>query len=219
MRRELPSGRLASYRAASFRKRCSGKLHSHPLTPMTYFGNANPEFGPRTADGTALSPQLPGLTSSAGPRADTIAIAGTAVARYGVALVLLAIGFLKFTPAEAEGIRPLVSTSPLLAWMYSVWSVQAASRVIGSIEIVAALGIALRPVSARAALIGSALAVGTFLITLSFFLTAPGMWDAMLGFPFLGGGGQFVVKDIVLLGASLWSLGEAGTAVLRRRPR
>ena len=186
---------------------------------MTYSGNANPEFGPRTANATALSPHLQGLASSVGQRADTVAIVGTAVARYGVALILLAIGFLKFTPAEAEAIRALVSTSPLLAWMYSVWSVQEASQVIGAIEILAAVGIALRPVSARAALIGSALAVGTFLVTLSFFLTAPGMWDTMLGFPFLGGGGQFVVKDIVLLGASLWSLGEAGTAVLRRRPR
>ncbi|HET7550082.1 MAG TPA: DUF417 family protein [Gemmatimonadaceae bacterium] len=186
---------------------------------MTYLGNASPEYGPRSADATLLSPHLSRLASSAGPRADTVAVAGTAIARYGVALILLAIGLLKFTPAEAEGIRPLVSTSPFLAWMYSVWSVQAASSVIGGIEIVAALGIALRPLSARAALLGSALAVGTFLITLSFLATAPGMWDAMHGFPVLGGGGQFVVKDIVLLGASLWSLGEAGTAVLRRRER
>ena len=186
---------------------------------MTYHGNVNPDFGPRTTDAAVLFSHLPHVASSAGPRAGTVTVAGTAIARYGVALVLLAIGILKFTPAEAEGIRPLVSTSPFLAWMYSVWSVQEASRVIGGIEIVAALGITLRPVSARAALIGSALAVGTFLVTLSFFLTAPGMWDTMLGFPFLGGGGQFVVKDIVLLGASLWSLGEAGTVVLRRRPR
>ena len=186
---------------------------------MTYLGNANPDFGPRTADAAAFSPELSPLASSAAPRTDTVALAGVTIARYGVALVLLAIGILKFTPAEAEGIRPLVSTSPLLAWMYSVWSVQAASRVIGVIEIVAALGIALRPVSARMAVLGSALAVGTFLTTLSFLVTAPGMWDTMHAFPLLGAGGQFVVKDVVLLGASLWSLGEAGTAVLRRQRR
>jgi Predicted membrane protein len=51
--------------------------------------------------------------------------------------------------------------------------------------------------------------VVTFVVTLSFFLTAPGVWDAALGFPFLGGTGQFIVKDIVLLGASMWSLGES----------
>lgn len=134
---------------------------------------------------------------------------GAAVARYGVALVLLAIGLLKFTAAEAAGIGPLVMSSPLLHWMYSVWSMEAASRVIGTIEIVAAVGIAVRSLSPRAAVVGSALAVGTFLVTLSFFLTAPGIWDTSLGFPFLGGSGQFIVKDVVLLGASLWSLGDA----------
>jgi len=109
-----------------------------------------------------------------------------------------------------------VATSPLLRWMYAVWSVQATSQVIGAIEIVAAIGIALRALSARAAVIGSALAVGTFLVTLSFFLTAPGIWDATHGFPLLGGGGQFIVKDLVLLGASLWSLGEALGAARHR---
>jgi uncharacterized membrane protein YkgB len=144
-----------------------------------------------------------------GPDSDTMAQIGSAIARYGVALILLAIGLLKFTTAEAHGIGPLVTSSPLLRWMYSVWSIEGTSRVIGIIEIIAALGIASRPLSARAAIVGSALAVGTFVVTLSFFLTAPGVWDDSLGFPFLGGSGQFLVKDIVLLGASLWSLGES----------
>jgi uncharacterized membrane protein YkgB len=145
-----------------------------------------------------------------------IAGVGLAVARYGVALVLFAIGLLKFTAAEAAGIGPLVAGSPLLRWMYVVWSMQAASRVIGCVEIAAAIGIVLRRRFASAAAVGSALAVGTFLVTLSFFLTAPGVWDAGLGFPFLGPTGQFIVKDVVLLGASLWSFGEALSARGRR---
>ncbi len=108
---------------------------------MSSIGNASPDFGPGAAGATALPPHISRLASTAGPRIDAVTMAGTAVARYGVALVLLAIGVLKFTPAEAEAIRPLVSTSPLLSWMYSVWSVQAASSVIGVIELIAALGI------------------------------------------------------------------------------
>ena len=99
--------------------------------------------------------------------------------------------------------------------MYEVWSIQGASRVIGIVEIIAAIGIASRVFSVRAAIVGSALAVATFVVTLSFFLSAPGVWDAALGFPFLGGTGQFIVKDIVLLGVSLWSLGESLAAVRR----
>jgi len=180
---------------------------------MTHPGHARFDVGRSTTP--AVSPIPSRATAPTPAGADAIARAGTFVARYGVVVILLAIGLLKFTAAEAEGIRPLVTTSPLLRWMYAVWSVRDASRVIGAIEIVAALGIALRAVSARAAVVGSALAVGTFLITLSFFATAPGVWDATHGFPFLGGSGQFLVKDLVLLGASVWSLGEASSAARR----
>lgn len=134
---------------------------------------------------------------------------GLAVARYGVALTLLAIGLLKFTAGEAEGIRRLIETSPLLRWMYDVWDVRGASRAIGVVELLAAALIAIRPLSAPLAAMGSAIAAATFVTTLSFLVTAPGVWDRALGFPALGGTGQFLVKDVVLLGASLWSLGEA----------
>lgn len=138
---------------------------------------------------------------------DTLFRAGLAVARYGLAIVLVAIGGLKFTAAEAEGVRGLIEHSPLLSWMYALWSVQGASNAIGVVELVTAALIALRPLSSRAAAVGSALAVGTFLTTLSFMLTTPGVWDPH--FPLLGSAGQFLVKDVVLLGAALLSLGEA----------
>jgi len=49
-----------------------------------------------------------------------------------------------------------------MSWMYSVWSVQAASNVIGVIEVASAVLIAARPWSALASAIGSAMAVCTF---------------------------------------------------------
>ena len=54
------------------------------------------------------------------------------------------------------------------------------------------------------------MAVLMFLTTLSFLLSTPG-WEASLGgFPALSVvPGQFLIKDLVLLGAALWSLGEA----------
>ncbi|HSU93824.1 MAG TPA: DUF417 family protein [Gemmatimonadaceae bacterium] len=164
---------------------------------------------------TSSTSAAPRVRTVASPGARAAAQLGTRVARYGVAIILLALGVLKFTAAEANGIVPLMTTSPLLRWMYQVWSIQGASRVIGIIEIIAAIGIASRVFSARAAIVESALAVTTFVITLSFFLSAPGVWDAAAGFPFLGGTGQFIVKDIVLLGVSLWSLGESLASVRR----
>ena len=53
------------------------------------------------------------------------------------------------------------------------------------------------------------LAIGLFATTLSFLFTTPG-WEPTLGFPALSAmPGQFLLKDIVFLGASIWSLGES----------
>ena len=72
------------------------------------------------------------------------------------------------------------------------------------------LPVALRPVSAVVAAVGSALAAGTFLVTLSFLLSTPGWEPRAGGFPALSlVPGQFLLKDVVLLGAAVWSLGEA----------
>ena len=40
---------------------------------------------------------------------------GTHITRYGLVIVLLWIGGMKFTAYEAEGIRPLVANSPLMS--------------------------------------------------------------------------------------------------------
>src|SRR4051794_28727105 len=142
--------------------------------------------------------------------AERVEAAGRHSARYGLVLVLLWIGGMKFTAYEAEGISGFVANSPLMSWAYSLFSVRGFSALLGAAEIVTALLIASRPLSARGALVGSASAVGMFLTTLSFLLTTPGVWEASAGgFPALSVvPGQFLAKDLVLFGASLWMCGE-----------
>ena len=133
--------------------------------------------------------------------------------RYGLVLVLGWIGLMKFTAYEAAGIKPLIESSPLMSWMYQVMSLQTTSSVIGVAEVVSALLIAIRPLSARASAAGSAIAAMTFLTTLTFLFTLPG-WEASLGgFPALSGSGGFLLKDAILLGAALWSLGESLSSI------
>jgi uncharacterized membrane protein YkgB len=139
--------------------------------------------------------------------------AGASLARWGVVLALGWIGATKFTPEEARGIAALLDHSPLLSWMYLVWSEQGASNAIGVVEIVAAALLAARRWWPRLAAVGAALAVATFLVTLSFMLTTPGTIDTTHGMPLPGGAAQFLIKDVVLLGASLWALGDALGAV------
>jgi uncharacterized membrane protein YkgB len=144
---------------------------------------------------------------------------GRELARYGLVVVVGWIGLMKFTGYEAEGIRPFVANSPLMSWVYGLMSVQGFSAVLGVVEVAIALLIAARPLSPRAAVVGGALAVGMFLTTLSFLITTPGVWEPSLGgFPALSAlPGQFLIKDLALLGISLWSLGEAWQASERAR--
>ena len=138
---------------------------------------------------------------------------GMHVTRYGLVLVLLWIGGMKFTAYEAEGIRPLVANSPLMGWVYNLMSVTAFSSLLGVIEIAIGVLIALRPVWPAGSALGSGLAVGMFLTTLSFLVTTPGWEPSLGGFPAVSAmPGQFVLKDIVLLGAALWTAGEAWAA-------
>lgn len=135
---------------------------------------------------------------------------GEFLLRYGLAVVFLWIGLLKFTVYEAKNIEPLVANSPIWAWAYQSMGLQGVSSLVGVIEISIGLLIATRAFWPKASAIGSIGAAITFIITLSFMLTTPGVWEAGYGFPFPSAmPGQFLAKDLVLLGVSIWTAGEA----------
>jgi uncharacterized membrane protein YkgB len=142
---------------------------------------------------------------------------GVLILRYGLVLLVLWFGVFKFTPSEAQAIQPLVAHSPFLSWLYSLTGVRGASRVIGLAEIAIALLIAARPLSARASAIGSIGAIVMFLTTLSFLATTPGSWGVVDGILVPTGAGGFLIKDLLLLGAAVWTAGEALAASSQRR--
>src|SRR6188472_2096074 len=100
---------------------------------------------------------------------------GRELTRYGLVVVVGWIGLMKFTAYEAEGIRPFVANSPLMSWVYGLMSVPGFAAMLGVVEVTVALLIATRPFSPRVSALGSALAAGTFLTTLSFLVTTPGV--------------------------------------------
>jgi uncharacterized membrane protein YkgB len=133
---------------------------------------------------------------------------GQLVSRYGLVIVLAWIGFGKYVKMES---RVLIEHSPLMSWIYDVASVTTVSRGLGTMEIVAALLIAVRPVWPRASAVGSALAVVLFLGTVSFLFTTPGVVSThAAGVPVLSAlPGQFLLKDLVLIGVALWTFGDS----------
>ena len=139
---------------------------------------------------------------------------GQLISRYGLVVVLAWIGFGKYVKMES---RVLIEHSPLMSWIYDVFSVTLVARGLGTMEILAALLIALRPVWPRVSAVGSALAVLLFLGTISFLFTTPGVISTHAGgLPVLSAlPGQFLLKDLVLIGVAVWTLGESLEALRR----
>lgn len=137
----------------------------------------------------------------------TLERSGRIVMRFSLVFFFLAFGLYKFTGEEAAAIQPLMANSPFFSWLYSLFSVQGASNVIGVVEVGAAVLIALRPFSPKASAIGSLITAGALLGTLSFLFTTPGLTGDMQG---------FLIKDLALLGIALWSAGEALRAARER---
>ncbi len=144
----------------------------------------------------------------------SVATVGRYLVRYTLVVVIAWIGALKYSSYEATAIQPLIAHSPIFSWLYSTFSVRTFAAVLGSLEIVAALLIAVRPLFPRLSVIGSAMGILLFLSTLSFLFTTPGV-TAAGGFPVLSVlPGQFLLKDLVLVSASLWTLGDSLNAAL-----
>ncbi len=141
-------------------------------------------------------------------RARPFELVAGAILRYGLVLFLVLFGLAKFTQAEALTIQPWVANSPFLGWLYAVTSVQGASNLIGVVELALAALLAVRPWWPGISVIGSLGATVAFLITLSFLFTTPGLSPEWQG---------FLMKDLVLVGAALWTAGDALRAVEQRR--
>jgi uncharacterized membrane protein YkgB len=128
-----------------------------------------------------------------------------ALLRWALIIVFLWFGAMKFTAYEALGNAPLIDHSPIMGWMNVLFGVRVASRVIGTIELATAAALIAGAFIPVASVIGACMSAMTFVITLTFFLTTPGVAEtAAGGFPAISAPiGQFLLKDVVLLAASV----------------
>ena len=140
-----------------------------------------------------------------------VAKVGQFLARYGLVLVLAWIGAGHY--AHPASIQPLIAHSPPLSGLYGIFNTHTLGYALGSTEILAGMLIALRPLWSRVSAVGSAFAVLLFCSTISFLFTTPGVTS---GGPVLSMLGEFLLKDVVLLGVSLWTLADSLGA--HRRP-
>lgn len=143
--------------------------------------------------------QLQIAEESAGSRAFLVYL------RWALVLIFLWFGGMKFTAYEANAISPFITHSPLMSWLNSLFGVTGASYVIGILELSTAAALIAGAFNPLFSALGAAMSAVTYVITLTFMLTTPGVTEASEGgFPALGAmPGQFLLKDSVLLAASI----------------
>ncbi|WP_214072561.1 DUF417 family protein [Mucilaginibacter sp. dw_454] len=171
---------------------------------------------------------------------------GKNAVRFGIIVVFLWIGGLKFFTYEADGIVPFVANSPFMSFYYShpeeykkhinregelipanhLWqeanNTYGFSTALGIMLVTFAVFIALYKVFPIPSMIASILIFIMTLGTLSFLVTTPESWvphlnDQNWGFPFLSGRGRLVIKDIVILGGAIITMSETATLYLKRK--
>ena len=141
---------------------------------------------------------------------------GEEALRWSMVVIFLFFGTAKFAAYEAAGVAGIARDYWLFFWLYPLGGEQFASNVIGTIELTTGLMLAIGSRFTLASLIGGVMGVCTFLVTLSFMITAPATFEEGYGFPFLGSSGQFLLKDLVLLAACV---NLALAAARRLRPQ
>lgn len=167
-----------------------------------------------------MTPPTAALRPAAEPRAmsadidralDRAGALGRPIALAGVVLPLALIGALKFTQFEIDALKPLISGTPWLAWLYPVFGPAMTSYLLGVAELITAALFIASLWSARAGIVAGVLGSIIFTVTVSTLLAMPIWLDDIGGFPWLNPTGQFLVKDVALLGVSLLILQDSLT--------
>jgi reactive chlorine resistance protein C len=170
----------------------------------------------------SISTPVQALSTNVGWRdqAERLLVYAEPISRIGLYVSLGIIyawfGGMKFTDYEAQGLVPLVENSPLLSWFYALFSVRGFSNFLGVLELSIGLLIVLRLVSPIFSAAGGFLSAGLFATTISFMISTPGVIVPELGAPAISvAPGQFLLKDVGLLAASLWVFVDSLKAVVR----
>ncbi len=176
-------------------------------------------------------------------------LTGIHLTRIGMVIVLLWIGGLKAFRYEAVGIVPFVANSPTMNYFYKheapayknymnregefkpdniAWHrdnhTYLFSYGLGAVIVLIGIMIALYPLFPGLSAVGSFLAFIMSIVTLSFLVTTPETWvpalgDTEHGFPYLSAAGRLVIKDVIMLGASITTMSQAARVYLDKQRR
>ena len=171
---------------------------------------------------------------------------GKGLVRFGIVIVFLWIGSLKFFAYEADGIVPFVANSPFISFFYNhpseykgyknkegelipknrqwneINNTYGFALGLGIFLVSLSVLVALYRIVPFASMVASLLICLMTLGTLSFLVTTPEAWVPKLGgenwgFPFLSGAGRLVIKDLVIFGGGIITMSESARIYLSNK--
>ena len=129
------------------------------------------------------------------------------VVRASMAIVFFFFAYQKWFAYEAQVLIPYISHGPLIFWMYPVLGIRGASWFLGGAESTIFILLLAGFWNRGLGLLGAAGSVVTFVCTVTIIPFMPGGWEASAGgFPAMVGPNAFLMKDVVLLGVSIYLL-------------
>ena len=126
--------------------------------------------------------------------------------RATMVLVFLLFGYQKWFEYEAQTLIPFFKNGPLISWMHPVFGVRGASWFLGVSEWLFAGLLFWGFWNKKAGILGALGCAFAMIGTVTIIPFMPDGWDAAAGFPAMKGNVAFLMKDFVLLAASLYLL-------------
>jgi uncharacterized membrane protein YkgB len=127
--------------------------------------------------------------------------------RASMVIIFLFFGYQKWFEYEAQVLIPYISNGPLIWWMYPVFGIRGASWFLGVAEWTFGALLFAGFWDKRLGILGAAGSVVTFIMTVTIIPFMPDGWAASAGgFPAMTGNIPFLMKDVVLLVASIYLL-------------
>jgi len=134
--------------------------------------------------------------------------------RAAMVIIFLFFGYQKWFAYEAERLIPYISNGSLIFWLYPVFGIRGASWFLGVSEWTIGTLLFLGFWDKRAGILGALGSTATFIATVTIIPFMPDGWDQSAGgFPAMTGNAPFLMKDVVLLAASLYLLKQDVTRV------
>jgi uncharacterized membrane protein YkgB len=122
-------------------------------------------------------------------------------------IIFLFFGCQKWFEYEAQVLIPYISNGPLIFWMYPVLGIRGASWVLGVSEWSFGALLLAGFWNKKLGILGALGATVTFITTVTIIPFMPNGWAASAGgFPAMAGNVPFLMKDLVLLAASVYLL-------------